>query len=172
METLQASLKHEARVTMREVAGREERSLRVYQQGARRGSQGHVEPLVTRSGSQRQKIALDTSIILRDETVLWNMCGIDGHVDDETACPTVCAYTRDAPNTALSARKVHALVPSRGCDARGRPTLSIPLFQPPQPVQLPMPIGQILQNELEGGTATTRAPQCFKYGTRAQRNCR
>jgi hypothetical protein len=30
VESLQASLKHEARVTMCEVAGREERSLRVY----------------------------------------------------------------------------------------------------------------------------------------------
>ena len=85
VETQQASLKHEARVTMRKVAGREERSLRVYQQGARRGSRAHVEPLVTRPGSQRQKTVWTASIILRDETVLRNMCGIDGHVADETA---------------------------------------------------------------------------------------
>ena len=99
METLQASLKHEARDAKREFAGREERSLRVYQQGARRGSRAHVEPLVTRPGSQRQKTVWTASIILRDETALRNMCGIDGHVADETARPTVCAYMRDAPNT-------------------------------------------------------------------------
>lgn len=85
METLQASLKHEARDAKREVAGREERSLRVYQHGARRGSRAHVEPLVTRPVVNGRKTALDTSIILRDETWLRNMCGIDGHVADETA---------------------------------------------------------------------------------------